>query len=222
MKEGCCLKNAELIFLTMFIYFFAGCQNSSSGFKRQEINLSNELGIISIELPIQVDTFFSWVSTSDCAPCCNEKMYRFADKDYSLLKETGFFYHKFPDSLYQFTIRHKETRGCESEWSISENSLDSIVSIKENQSLEAFAGEESIAWILREIRYIDKRMFLVFAYKEKSPFTRIEYSTILEAFTIQDDEILHFKYECTGNFCVDFISKMDESLKSIRFKTAKN
>lgn len=198
---------------------FDSCKTFPPDFFRHEIELSNQLGTVSALLPNELDTTYSWVNFSDC-DCCDIKMYRFANSNYTLLKETGMFHAHLPDSLYQFTIFHKVRRNCDGQWRITQNSVDSLVGLMNIRNAEAFVGGDSIVWLNKERLHIDKRDFILLAYRSKTayPYRDTGAVTILEAITIVDNEVLNFVYECSGINCEGFIEKMTISLKSIHIE----
>lgn len=193
---------------------------SADRFKCMDIPLQNQLGLISMLIPVEFDTFFTWKNVSDCGACCDLMMYRFADKDYSLLQETGMFPTQIPDSLLQFTISHKAGKKCDKDWRITLNTRDSLVSVLEAQDAENFVGGEPIYWLRREFLSIDKHAFVILGYRSKHlhGYASSGIPTVVEAITIIDNQILQLTFECTGSDCTKFVAKIDKSLRSIRFK----
>lgn len=202
-----------------FVLIYSSCKTSPSGLVMHEIELSNQLGKMSILLPSEFDTLYTWVNFSDC-DCCDIKMYRFASSNYSLLKETGMFHARIPDSLFQFTIFHKAKRNCEDHWKITQSSVDSLASLMEAKYEEAFVGRDSITWLNKEMLIIDNQTFVLLAYKSKSayPFRMPGIPVMLEATTVIDGEVLNFVCECSRSNCEGFVEKMTKSLKSIHFR----
>lgn len=196
--------------------FFFSCETASEKQGSYQLNLSNQLGELSFILPPEFDTIYIWDNIKDC-DCCDLRMYRFANSNYSLRTETGMFNTQIPDSLFQLTIYHRIINNCDNTWVITQVSVDSMARLRDIEHEDAFFGEEPISWIRKEMLNIDNHSFLLLGYKSKRAFASLGTMTILEAMTVVDDEILTFVGECSGSNCGDFADKMISVLKSIKF-----
>lgn len=100
---------------TSIFLFCAGCQlstqrgltTSSKDTREIEIQLTDSLGLIRMELPVRYDTVFSWLQESDCGKPCEEQKYRCQPGNLFVVNETGFFgINTKQDSIDQLTIIH--------------------------------------------------------------------------------------------------------------------
>jgi hypothetical protein len=74
------------LLIYIFVLFFCSCQPIEN---RKTIDLGNGLGELSFTIPNDMDISHSWLYYSDHS-CGRKNMFRFANKNYSLL-ETKFF-----------------------------------------------------------------------------------------------------------------------------------
>ena len=93
-----------------FIFFLHGCQGSKPEIL-ESIELKNNLGTLTFSVPQQLDTFYTWTHHSDNS-CDHYEKFRFADKEYSLLMESGLFSQIAFDSILQITISQLKDPGC--------------------------------------------------------------------------------------------------------------
>lgn len=198
-------------FLLILLVFISSCQNPIDDFIDHTITLSNQLGSISIKLPPIFDTSFVWKNVGDGD---SYQMYRFANRNYSLIRETGSFYLEFPDSLLQFTISHND--GKEIYTDNDAFNLDSIVSRLNKKNYESCMGCDSITWRIREHRIISDHDFIVIGFEELGRYASLGRIKVLEAITWHHQNTIHFRSECSGSNCGDFIATMSKSLNTIK------
>jgi hypothetical protein len=103
-------------FLLFFILLVIACNNvtenktASPAFaedvKKQTVELEDNLGVVSMFLPVRYDTTFTWVQYSDCGRPCEKRMYRFQPKKLPVYADSRLMHRKLNDSIDQFTILH--------------------------------------------------------------------------------------------------------------------
>jgi hypothetical protein len=85
----------------------ASVKQSGQFLKKLKIRLGDKLGTITLNVPMEYDTSFSWVHYSDCNTCHVQK-YRVQSKMTPILKESGFVWSRPKDSVDRFTISHNQ------------------------------------------------------------------------------------------------------------------
>src|SRR5687767_8758222 len=104
------------IFL-LLISIFASCDHPKKPYIEEltwpirTVKLDNDLGVLTIRLPEEFDTFLRWHHVSDCR-CCGSQKYRIQNSQFPVAMENGFFYKNYPDSSYSLTISHSEHEDC--------------------------------------------------------------------------------------------------------------
>ncbi|RYD83176.1 MAG: hypothetical protein EOP53_01580 [Sphingobacteriales bacterium] len=66
---------------------------------KRTVKLDNDLGILSIRLPKEFDTFYKYDYTDD-NPCSDFRKYKFQNNSFPILKEDGGWVAKNVDSIF--------------------------------------------------------------------------------------------------------------------------
>jgi hypothetical protein len=95
------------------------------GYKKHSVLLINQLGSVSLYLPIAMDTFYTYADFGEYR-CGETKQFRFSQKKFSPAHETDFSYSDPADSLYQLTITQTYNTDCETYLTIDDVLLHSL------------------------------------------------------------------------------------------------
>ena len=182
----------------------------------KEVDLKDTLGLISLEIPTRLDTFYKWHNTSDCLPC-GWMQYRFADKKYPQLAESGWM-PTIVDSVYQLDIWHKPIK----------EAPDSITLKPISEKDTSFCDyHPHIVWsskpayfLFKEFKIIYKRPFIISAFT--SPRGKGKFANSQPLFVVAETNLksreLYFIGECRTKDTTGFIDNMYKSFLSIRIK----
>jgi len=217
-------------FLPFLIIILTSCNISNepkeidySGFSEKQVvlktyNLDNELNdtlcTIFIQIPLKLDTFYHWIDFSDYTEG-QFVYYRFADSNYSVYRDvSGFRFSpdKFPDSLYQISIRYKPFKEIP-------DSIMRKVKIDTNDlgyklpNPKFFTG-----WIKKEKRNINGNDFVILAYHDETWLKNIPFKIVIKAHTYFKNRPLEIVGECDGKDTTGFIDTIYKSFLSIRIK----
>ena len=111
------MNKLVLIVLAIGAIGLDGCKQINAT-KENSIELIDErglkLGKVVVRLPLEFDTTYRWLSTSDCM-CCESVLYRSNSKNYDIIKESGFFHGEELDSGFYFTIGHYPVIQCDTQ-----------------------------------------------------------------------------------------------------------
>jgi hypothetical protein len=173
----------------------------------RQIDLINNLGQISLLVPSNMDTFCTWVNTSDY-DCGDKQQFRYSNSDYDLLLEAAYNFFEVPDSMYQLTVAQPKYDKCKDYFKIT---ID-------NDFLEDWKALELINNPKTEILFADleefnDRQFAVMAERESMNGMN-EISLI--AFTVIEGQLVSLGYTCYASNCDGFIDDMKESLRTIK------
>jgi len=218
----------KLITVIIFISCKSGDKKSKidyMGFVNKEIkvigynknvDLKDTLGLLSLKIPLRLDTFYKWHRTSDCLSC-GWMQYRFADKKYPQFAEGGFYWTVVPDSVYQLTIRHKPIK------EIPDSITLNLLSEKnKNDSwyhqTNTVSYSDSVDYLFKEFKLINQRPFIISAFTTNDSYlTKSQTLFVIAATTLKDRE-LFFIGECGAKDTTGFIGNMYKSFLSIKIK----
>ncbi|MGV9012880.1 MAG: hypothetical protein ACOH13_09835 [Flavobacteriales bacterium] len=176
------------------------------------IDLNNNLGQLSISLPIELDTSYSWTGYTDYR-CGARQLIRFVDTDYSMLQETGFLSADVPDSLYQMTISQPKHKDCADFSDVLDKSyIDNYTAARLKENI-------TVKFAIAEIQSINNRYFAVFA--EQSRMKDKDNAT-LQATTIIDGSTISVTFSCHRRDCEAFLKRMEKSLKTLKITAGNN
>lgn len=199
----------KLSWLPLFI-IAVGCINSDTinekreiplGFKSQRISLDNNLGNIQLFVPNDLDTFYSWIRYSDYS-CGHKQMYRFSDRRFQLIKESGWIFNEKIDSLKQITVSHALKSHCKERFA-------SARSKKFEENLKYQFGSDSSR---KEIKNINGRDFYILTFTMESEARNIKNVT---AITIIDSIRVDINFNCYAKDCKEFTNRINKSIESI-------
>lgn len=180
------------------------------------IDLQDPLGIIYIEFPRQMDGYLEWYNASDCT-CCGYQSYRLAAPIFKPVMESGWIKEPIPDSVYQITFFHSPNT-CTIDFPLeAKDSIDQLLWNWGPQSIK----DAKFPIIFIETKMIHDIKWITYAYILPSAFlnnsTINPYIYVVEAKTVIDNKILHFKAECQAADCENFIEAMKKAIASIRY-----
>jgi hypothetical protein len=198
-----------------------------NSYLKKELILEDSIAIVVLNIPSELDTFFTQVIYSDVS-CAHTKRYNFSDSDYpTYLKNSNYelFYLLEPDTAYELNIYHRyEILTCDQsplKYTFDEKRLQREVTIKEHMISR---DGRMFKWLNKEIKHINGRDFVVLAFQADWPPQQNQYypSTYLEATTILDSLYrITFSYRCSAKDCSGFISRMMNSLESLKLEESK-
>lgn len=207
------MKYIIIIILALIISSCTFENKVPNGYKVHKLFLKNNLCTISIFLPSDFDTTYFWTKTSD-NPCGYLEMYRIANKQYSLLKEDGYFYFETPDSLKQLTVFHmKYRRQCED----TTQAIDINFLEQSAKNFSLLHPEEEL--IIKELNTIHKRVFSVIGFHTNN---KNKYNTLVTLSTVINKQIIVFQFKYLGTKSIDFVENVRKSINSIIITTAGN
>ena len=177
-----------------------------SNYIEHRINLKNDLGELTIKLPSEFDTTYSWTNYSDYY-CGDREMFRIANKNYTLLQENGAFYNVIPDSLYQMTIEQLRHIECGDSIIIDNTTLESMT----EKYIAIYSSSTKI--FVKELRRIHERDYLIIGSNLRKE-TRLNIMTAINGHYI----LIDFIYQ--GKQCgQEFVDKINKSLNTIKIST---
>lgn len=177
-----------------------------SEYVNKTFELKNNIGSLSIFLPIDFDTSYTWTRYSDYH-CGAQRLVRFANTNYSMLQETGYFSLEVPDSLYELTVSQPEYPECVChDFVLDQSYID-------NHLAARLMENTSARFEINELRTINQRVFAVFA---ETHAMKNMTNANLQATTVIDGQEIVLTFTCLRQDCSDFIKYMEESLNTIR------
>jgi len=178
--------------------------------------LNDTLALLQIKMPERLDTFYRWNHYSCCSSCGWLK-YRFADKKYPQLAESGWYWTIIPDSVYQLNIWHRP------QWEVPDSITYRPLNLKDTnfyfshpRNLFSFAG--NFVFIKKEFRTINNRNFIIIAFLSPHGYLTNSETLYLGAITHLKDRDLYFAAECGTQDTTGFIDNLYKSFLSIRIK----
>jgi hypothetical protein len=205
-----------------FILFFTGisCKQKikpneiPTDFTLKKFMLQDSLAEIEIYLPNELDTFFQWMDESDNA-CDDYERYRFADKKYSPIAETGFF-KEHADSVYQLTVSHINNYRCITRI----RSIDSVGLGEQIEHMKEFHRVlgDSFLMFTAQIRNYDNYPFAVMVYSVNDNYSGKRLSVYLDACTIIDSSYIGFDYHTNGAAIAGFTNRMLQSISTVKIR----
>lgn len=223
------IMKSLLILLSLFVIYCAACNEKNvsteksnyqekniilTGLLENNTGLKDTLGFLSILIPNRLDTFYQWWNTSDCIPC-GWIQYRFADRNYEPLAESGFFTNREPDSLYQLTIRHKPKR-----WIEAGKTLRKIDERDSSLLLDALSVSlfKEPKLIKKEKININGYSFYTYFLLSSQNFVTNKPSICVIGITSLKDRYLQIIAEHSGYDSTGFYDMMYSTILSIRIK----
>ena len=203
--------------LSLIIPLFILCSGDANRGTRTQpikfdttIRLIDSLGKVTLAIPTQTDTFFTWIRKNDCGKFCEEGKYRFQSKNLRIFKESGFYWTGQPeDSVNQLTISH--------------NRPDTIIQNNDSFAIKRYtyfkevllSNPETANIISGTIEKIGDRYFCVFKIvdlnKQKDVYIRR-----LIAFTSIGGNSLQFQYELLTQKQDSILARFfDNSIKNL-------
>jgi len=179
-----------------------------TGYIQKSIRLANGLGIVSVYLPAELDTFYTTVNYGEYH-CAEIKLHRFVSKKYTccLSSSSDYSYSDLSDSLYQFSITQTFNPDCEEFVNIN---AEVMKSVQDNY----IAIDKNIApqrkYFMKEI---NGQQFII---SELS--TTINNFDLRELVGITDanGRMVKFIYKCYCRNGGNFIERMMASLETIQ------
>jgi hypothetical protein len=201
--------------------FISGCKQKPvaasmpSDYSLRKFWLQDSLAFIQIYIPNELDTFYEWVHVSDDV-CDDYHLYRFANKTYPTIAETGFYWER-PDSAYQLSVYHIDKYYC----THSSPLLDSgQLAIRIAHVINKYKDQgDSILSINGEVADYNGQRFIVIGFTALESYPKQRRASYLTAVTFIDSNFLAFNYTNSGSGCPDFINRMNVSLASIKITT---
>ena len=204
-------KIVTILIAFLGVFLLTDCVQVPKDYVEHKVNLKNNLGELTIILPLEFDTVYSWTKYED-NPCAFFEMVRFANKKYSLLQESGFIYGVIPDSLYQLTIMQLTYHlDCDATPDFNDEILEDYV-----ENIKAINPAKEYDFFIKEIRKINDKKFMIVGFnwqeEEGTCGTEILLSTEVKGYSVW------LKFVCQAKNCTDFINKIERSFNSIKFK----
>jgi hypothetical protein len=181
----------------------------------KELDLKDTLGLILLEVPVRLDTFYKWYRRSDCLSC-GRIQYRFADKKYPKFPESGFYWTGKPDSVYQLTIRHNPIK--EAPDTITLKPLSEKNNNYWGYHLHLVSHTDFVTFLLKDFKLIKERPFAISAFITPHGYLTDSQTLFVIAETNLKSRELYFIGECGAKDTTGFIESMYKSFLSIRIK----
>ena len=207
------MKHIVLVLITG-MYFMTSCVQVCNNqpvddcvpkdYVEHKVNLKNNLGELTISLPIEFDTVYSWKWYEDYV----YEMFRFADKKYSLLQENGNWFFAKPDSLYQLTIQY--CLDCDDTYNLDDKTIEAVI-----ESIKALDPSKKYDFFIKEIKIINDKKFLIIGFNyQKGETCRSEISLLTEV----NGYYVELEFICQAKDCTNFADRVEKSFNSIKFK----
>jgi hypothetical protein len=174
------------------------------------IRLIDSLGAVTLALPSQTDTFFTWIRKNDCGKFCEEGKYRFQPKNLRIFEESGFYWTGQPeDSVNQLTI--------------SQNRPDTIIRNNDSFAIKRYtyfkevllSNPETANVISDTIEKIGDRYFCVFKIADLNKQKNVSIRRLI-AFTSIGGNSLQFRYELLTQKQDSILARFfDNSIKNL-------
>lgn len=186
----------------------------SCGFEKEklEMELPFEFGVITFENYLQFDWEFEWLDYSDMANL-EERKVRFSKNEYNPLCESGSIHTNHPDSVYQMTLS-----------SYTEYAKREFSDLKPNW------GFEELLYFKQRFNRINRLNYHIVdttyiqwlghdGYRITYENGHKNYPGVYRAYVV-DTKFSHIEllFECTGEKCSNFISDVDKTVMSMKFK----
>lgn len=212
--------------LLILLFYLCSCNNTDpqinyNGYLKKAIfltgidsnfNQTDTLASITINIPARLDTFYKWRNTSDCTPC-GWVQYRFSDKTYPQFAESGFFWTKEPDSVYQLTIRHKPQRWYHDEKGFRQLEIRDSGALYSLINSVSYCEEHTV--LRKEFLLIKKRGFYVAVIYTPCGYLTNKSSLSVAAITNLKSRWLEINGQYSGTDTTGFIESIYKSLMSI-------
>ncbi len=212
-----------LIFLLLIIIFTA-CDHPKKPhieeltWPKRTVKLDNGLGVLTIRLPDEFDTFYQWIDKSEVDTCYTDFKYRIQNSTFPIIKENGRSYYKYIDSIYAITISHSCDESCQ---------------IKDIEMYEYMKQEllkrnkDRINELEKEFKhtYIDSinQLETIITPFESGilypPLYKIKVRPKILICRIRNkNSIINIEFECAASNCDSFIPKMYKALQTVEIK----
>jgi hypothetical protein len=191
------------------LVLLAGCtiQNNPDLVKRK-IELEDGLGTVSVLLPLEFDTFYTFTRSNDYL---TDQWYAYSNCDYTLHKNTiGWIQGSEFDSMLEFTVMHIDLK-LYRDLAEEERSLEEI----KEEELKLWKAIQPSSEITSRIEKINRKEFIIFEVKGQ-PWTLKNH--IVRAYTIHNGILIYFSFKCYKTDCGDFCERANELVKTIRIK----
>lgn len=187
------------------------CSCNYKEYIEKKIITQNHKYNISINLPIELDTTYSWLDTNDNL-CSDTKKYRFSDNAYPCYMENGFADYDTRDSICEITIEHSNNFICKSN---NENWDNSIIKIKEKLKLGLVGDSIEITRVATS--NINGRKYLISQYKYKHKYRSPYWIYITKGITIVDSNAINFEFiTIKKKHSIDEFKEMEKVINSIK------
>ncbi len=212
--------------LLAIILIIASCKQKEptinyTGFREKRVTMAvldtsyeqkDTLATITLKIPNRLDTFYRWHQESDCTSC-GWLQYRFADKKYPQFAESGWMWTYKPDSVYQFSIRHRPKR--ETPDSITNKPLTERDSIRSLHLSHTLSSGIITKYLRKDFLTINNQPFWLTSFI--TPYGYITNDTTLYvcAITNLKRSTVYFIGECSAKDTVGFAESIYRSIQSI-------
>lgn len=214
------------------IVVFISCQSKErepeidyTGFTKKEIILTgidksyeqkDTLGLLTINIPARLDTFYQWYNRSDCLPC-GRLQYRFSDTRYAQFAENGFYWDNIPGPVYQLTIKHNPIKEALDSIVIRKFVISDTGRLSDDMINEASCGEKA-SLIKKDLLKIDNRSFAVAIFISPCSIITNSEGLFFTAKTTLKNRHLNFISECSIKDSTGFLDNMYKTLLSVKIE----
>ena len=205
------MTSIKTLLIICIIVAISSCETNKIADSRLEtFFLQDSLFSIDISVPIELDSFYTWIDSDDIS-CGHLRKYRFSDSKYPIIKESGFIHKTFPDSSYRLTFSHIDKYDCQdSTWKVDLNELIKGYELKSKMDSVEFNVISS------DKVEINGLTFDILAFKTDLLPRQKYQSKLIWGFTKIGGIDLKVECECAGKTCDSFVEKMSKSLKTMR------
>ena len=217
----------RILFFLFLILAFTSCDHPKKPYieeltwPKRTVKLDNDLGILTIRLPEEFDTFYTFRYESDNI-CGDYKKYRFQNSKFPVLKESGGYISHTVDSLKIFTIEQNIYACSEG---ITMDSLKLKI-ITKNHIEHLKANDRSRSPILKMSRIdtFNGKPFFIIAHENgelyhiKDSVKNLKSAKLMTYTRVNKYHILNLNFDCAASNCDSFIPKMYKALKTVQIK----
>jgi hypothetical protein len=177
-------------------------------FAQKSIRLSNGLGIVSVYVPREFDTTYSFVNIGEYH-CAAVKLRRFVSKKYMccLSPSPDFNYSDMPDSVCQFTIIQTHEKDCEQYLDINDELLKNTQNELSNESTVLAADRKCYIKEINGLKFVVCQLNTNFNGKHLGEVYGI---------TAAEGRMVKFVYQCYSSNNPDFVDRALASLNTIQ------
>jgi hypothetical protein len=194
-------KNFEaqlLLILSIIIFIFCfGCKHRNDDSKVAIFYTQDSIYKISIDLPFELDTLYTWLEISD-NNCGHMRKYRFQNKRYPRIQDSSYYYRLNSDSLFRLTFSHNDRFYCK--YDFRDDRFINPIEFARRLNYRNYSGRDTLVIDTVFKTQINDRNFIIAQYKlnEKKNKDR-DWLHYVKGISVVDSNLFVFEFECRKN-----------------------